>query len=290
MALVLKSQQYNPNKQYGFYGKFGTKNTSSPTSGGPLTSTSMIQDYIKQLETDKDAQLKEIASVFGQAKSLYEPGGKLEKALEAKLSRGKFRDVAARSSVEAGKGFGSSTKVGGFGKKFEEEVGMPTRMSQEAQNAQALANLLGAEMGARSDIIGSTAGVVGQLTSQLADIYARPATGGYSSGGGGSMPKMSGIPSYAGGGGGGSDKPAVKSGLQPDGSYIDQHGNFYGAKTFRAQNAQKMAGVSIGSGSSTGSFATATRSTGTAAPAGSFAGSIGDTQFTYGPGGTLVKG
>ncbi len=115
------------------------------------------------------AALKEIRGLFAEAKELYAPGGGFMAGTEAAISRGSKRAVASGVQQLASAGLAGTSIVGGLGKKYEEEVGMPARAQATTARLGALAGLLQAEAG---------------TTASLATRYSTsPAT--YTGGGGG---------------------------------------------------------------------------------------------------------
>ena len=108
------------------------------------SSTSGAQSIQKGLQADE----ARIRSLFGEAKALYAPGGEYMKGIEASISRGGKRAVASGVQQLASAGLAGTSIVGGLGKKYEEEVGMPARGRATTARLGALAGLLQAEAGA----------------------------------------------------------------------------------------------------------------------------------------------
>ncbi len=88
-----------------------------------------------------------IGKLFEEAKKLYDPKGEFMAGTEAAISRGSKRAVASGVQQLASAGLAGTSIVGGLGKKYEEEVGMPTRARATTQRLGALAGLLQAEAG-----------------------------------------------------------------------------------------------------------------------------------------------
>ncbi len=117
------------------------------------------------------ATRRQVSSLFAEAKKIYEPGGGFMAGTEAAISRGSKRAVASGVQQLASAGLAGTSIVGGLGKKYEEEVGMPTRAQATTARLGALAGLLQAEAGA---------------TASLATRYSTSPGASYGGGGGGS--------------------------------------------------------------------------------------------------------
>ncbi len=89
-----------------------------------------------------------IRGLFGEAKKLYDPKGAFMAGTEAAISRGGKRAVASGVQQLASVGLAGTSMIGGLGKKYEEEVGVPARERATTARLGALAGLLQAEAGA----------------------------------------------------------------------------------------------------------------------------------------------
>jgi len=91
-------------------------------------------------------------SAYGKAIDQYAPGGGFMKGIEAGIERGGTRAVASGMQGLVSAGMANTTQAGGLGKRYEEEVGAPTRAGAETTRMQSLASLYarlgGAEQGA----------------------------------------------------------------------------------------------------------------------------------------------
>ena len=117
------------------------------------------------------AARRQVSSLFAEAKKIYAPGGGFMAGTEAAITRGSKRAVASGVQQLASAGLAGTSIVGGLGKKYEEEVGMPARAQATTARLGALAGLLQAEAGA---------------TASLATRYSTsPASYGGGGGGGG---------------------------------------------------------------------------------------------------------
>ncbi len=119
------------------------------------------------------ATRRQVSSLFAAAKKIYEPGGGYMAGTEAAISRGSKRAVASGIQNLASVGLAGTSMIGGLGKKYEEEVGMPTRMTANTARLSALSGLLQAEAGA---------------TASLATRYSTSPAVSYGGGGGGGTP------------------------------------------------------------------------------------------------------
>ena len=76
-----------------------------------------------------------------KAKAYYEPGGGYGKGVEAGLERERTQVMSSGMQALVGAGLAGTTMAGGLGKKFTEEVGMPTRARVEETRAERLSAL-----------------------------------------------------------------------------------------------------------------------------------------------------
>jgi len=143
-----------------------SRGTTQASTGGGLTTTAR--------------------TAFGQAIDQFKPGGGYMKGIEAGLDRGRTKAVASGMSGLVSAGMSNTTQAGGLGKRYEEEIGAPTRAGAETQRMQNLASLYaalgGAEQGAYEGSAGrglgyaqlnaSTAAQQGQLGLGYAQVGA----------------------------------------------------------------------------------------------------------------------
>ena len=90
-----------------------------------------------------------IGRLFKEAKALYAPGGEFMAGIEASIARGSKKAVASGVQQLASAGLAGTSIVGGLGKKYEEEIGMPTRARATTARLSALSNLLAQEASAQ---------------------------------------------------------------------------------------------------------------------------------------------
>ena len=124
---------------------------------------------------------KTALAAIQRAKAYYKPGGGFGKGVEAGLERGRVKAMASGMQGLVSAGLAGTTMAGGLGKKFEEEVGAPTRLSVEEQRAQAISGIEMAQagMGFQAGEAGLQRGFqAGQATQQrelqryIADLQA----------------------------------------------------------------------------------------------------------------------
>ena len=100
--------------------------TSTRSSGGTATRGGMDPAALEALT---------------KAKAYYEPGGGYGKGVEAGLERERTQAMSSGMQSLVASGFAGTTMAAGLGKKFAEEVGMPTRARIEETRAERLSAL-----------------------------------------------------------------------------------------------------------------------------------------------------
>ena len=75
---------------------------------------------------------------FAEAEAYYEPDGGFGKGIEAGLERERTQAMSSGMQALVSSGMAGTTMAGGLGKKFAEEVGMPTRARIEETRAERL--------------------------------------------------------------------------------------------------------------------------------------------------------
>lgn len=85
-----------------------------------------------------------VSAAIKRAIAYYQQGGGFGKGVEAALERGRKKALASGAQSLVSAGLAGTSMMAGLGKKFEEEVAMPTRAGVEEKRAEALASL---EMG-----------------------------------------------------------------------------------------------------------------------------------------------
>ena len=89
----------------------------------------------------KPALGEDVRAAFQRAMAQYQPGGGFGVGTEAALERGRTKALAAGGQALASAGLAGTTMMAGLGKKFEEEVSMPTRAGVEEERARRLSDL-----------------------------------------------------------------------------------------------------------------------------------------------------
>jgi hypothetical protein len=106
--------------------------------------------------------------------------GTFMKATEAGLARGKSQAVASGTQSLVSSGLASTTQAAGLGKKYEEEVGAPTRLKAADISAQRLSQSLMDKVGfieRREDVGPSYGDIAGLAKSIGAGSAARTSSG-----------------------------------------------------------------------------------------------------------------
>ena len=95
--------------------------------------------------------------------------GTFMKATEAGLARGRQKAVASGTQSLVSSGLASTTQAAGLGKKFEEEVGAPTRLKAADVSAQRLSQSLLDKVGfvERREDVGPSYGDVASLAKSV---------------------------------------------------------------------------------------------------------------------------
>jgi len=97
-------------------------------------------------------------AAFRKALEQYAPGGGFMSGVEQGLARSRTKAVSQGASALVSAGLAGTTSMAGLGKRFEEEVGAPTRASAESQRVRELSgiwqNIAGMEQGAYENAMG----------------------------------------------------------------------------------------------------------------------------------------
>jgi len=124
--------------------------------GSLPTEQAAAKTQLSAIESKREAKVaareQEVRSIFDDIIAMYSPEGAYGQGTLAMLDRQKTRDVASATQSLVSSGLFNTTQQAGLGKKWEEEVGMPTRAKLEdvrygalagakAQKAQAISNI-----------------------------------------------------------------------------------------------------------------------------------------------------
>ncbi len=116
------------------------------------------------------------STAMQKAIAYYQEGGGFGKGTEAALERGRTKAVASGAQSLVSAGLAGTTMMAGLGKKFEEEVGAPTRARVEETRAGAISSL---EMARAQIIQGATeADRSRALQTYLAELQSQPSMQG----------------------------------------------------------------------------------------------------------------
>lgn len=109
---------------------------------------------LKEFQAQQDAANKANESRYQQGLEIYDriastfaEGGAFENAALAELDRTKSRDIASLQAGLAQAGLANTTRFATIAKKYEEDVGVPTRLGIRAAASDRLAGALGQKAG-----------------------------------------------------------------------------------------------------------------------------------------------
>jgi len=141
------------------FGKWGVSasEASARAMGVPYRGPGQTGGYTRTIQRQPTAQ-RYVAPTGGgvnaatlaaiqRAKAQYAPGGGFGRGVEAGLERGRVKTLAAGMQSLVGAGLAGTTMAAGLGKRYEEEVAAPTRLSVEEQRAQAISGIEMAQAG-----------------------------------------------------------------------------------------------------------------------------------------------
>jgi len=98
------------------------------------------------------ASIREIRKLFEEAKKMFAPEGEYMGGIEAQVRRGEKRAVASGMQSLAAAGLGSTSMMGGLGKKYQEEVAQPALAQAQTTRLSHLANLLQSQASAEAQM------------------------------------------------------------------------------------------------------------------------------------------
>ena len=114
--------------------------------------TAKISELEKGREERVAARETEVRGLLDEIIQMYGPEGKYGQGTLAMLEQQKKRDVAAASQALVSSGLSNTTMPAGLAKKWESEVGMPSRMKLEDVRYGHLAQAIGAKAQFITDI------------------------------------------------------------------------------------------------------------------------------------------
>ena len=116
------------------------------------------------------------SSAIDKAIAYYGEGGGYGKGTEAALERGRTKALASGAQGLVSAGLSGTTMMAGLGKKYEEEVGAPTRARLEESRGQAISSL---EMTKAQIVQGATESDRSRaLQTYLAELQSAPSQQG----------------------------------------------------------------------------------------------------------------
>ncbi len=132
----------------------------------------LLKEFTRQREAANAANEKRYAQgleLYSRAEERYGEGGTFLAATEAQLARGGKKFVAAGTQALVSAGLSGTTEVAGLQKRFEEEVGAPTRLQAADIAQQRLTEAESAKAGfiERRDDVGPSFADISALTTQI---------------------------------------------------------------------------------------------------------------------------
>ncbi len=146
----------------------------------------LIDDLIAKFQEAQDrarvaneTRYQQGLELFDRVIKQYETGGTFEKATEAKIGRAGEKSVASGMQALVSSGLAGTSIAAGLGKKFEEEVGQPTRLEAQDIAAQRTAQALEKKAGfiERREDVGPDFATIAGL-AQTIGAEGQPGTGG----------------------------------------------------------------------------------------------------------------
>ena len=114
----------------------------------------LVDDLIARFQEQQEAanaaneqRFQQGLQIFDQIIDQFKDGGSFLEATEAQLQRAGTKSVAKGTQALVSSGLAGTTQVGGLQKKFEEEVGAPTRLRAQDIAAQRTGEALSAKAG-----------------------------------------------------------------------------------------------------------------------------------------------
>lgn len=150
-----------------------------------ITLETILERLEKQSEEARTSNLlryEQAMAIYDEIVSRYRPGGEFEKASLAELERQKVREVGKEQQAAVSGGLTGTTTFGGIGRRWEEEVGAPSRLKLEDILMQRLSQAQIGKAGlieSREDVYPDY-GMIAQLAGQSAAMGGT--TGGVTGG------------------------------------------------------------------------------------------------------------
>jgi len=116
---------------------------SNPWGGGSsYGNAAPLEKMTKETNEANKQRENEIRSMFDQLLGMYKPGGGFGAGTEAILERQKQKDLSSAVASSVSSGMFNTTLPAGFGKQWEEEIGMPSRLKLEDMRYGAYSGVL----------------------------------------------------------------------------------------------------------------------------------------------------
>lgn len=145
----------------------------------PKTPAPSPVNIFQQLEEEHRARTQEreteVRGLYDQIIGQYQPDGGFGAGTEAMIGRQKQQYLGSATQNLISSGMFGSTMTAGLGKKFEEEVGMPTRLKLEDLRYDRLSQAMGEKAGfvERIEDRIPSYGEIAQLSAQSTPSYSR---------------------------------------------------------------------------------------------------------------------
>ena len=112
---------------------------------GAAGSSKTLEQMTQDVNAANKEREKEIRGIMDEIIQMYQPGGAYGAGTEAMLNRQKQKDIASATGSLVSSGLFGTTLTAGLPKKWEEEIGVPSRMKLEDVRYGALTSALQAK-------------------------------------------------------------------------------------------------------------------------------------------------
>lgn len=152
---------------------------------------------IQKIEKERAAKTKaremEVRGIMDEIIAMYSPQGQFGQGTLAMLERQRAKDLSSATQSLVTSGMFGTTMAAGLGKKWEEEIGMPTRAKLEDVRYQAYAGAMGQKAGMVERIAEEPIDYA-TLSNLMMQAYSAPTGGGIDRGP--PLPTLAGIGAY----------------------------------------------------------------------------------------------
>lgn len=150
----------------------------------------VVADLQAQQQAANAANAKRMAqmmAIYDEVIQRYQPGGTFEAKALGQLEKQKTRDVGKETQQMISSGLYGTTTTAGLGRRWEESVGQPSRLSLEDIQMQRLSQAQLGQAGAieRAEDVGPDYGTIAEMGYRAGQQPTGGATAGYGGYGGG---------------------------------------------------------------------------------------------------------